>query len=89
MAFDETTQVQDEIPGTQVPMTKSQLRARELADAKLELDVKREKVKNAERALASQMCEDKLEQVKTQDSAGIFWEFHRDELVRISGKKLH
>lgn len=87
MTLDEP-RVQEEIPGTQVPMTKSQLRARELADAKMECDVKREKVKNCERALASQMYEDKIEQVKTQDSAGVPWEFHRDELVKIKGKRL-
>lgn len=80
------TVVQEQIPGTAQKLTKSQLRAQELAEARNELDVKREKVKDRERSLISQMREDKLFEVKVRDNSGILHVFDLEELTRIKHK---
>lgn len=88
MAGEDTTAVQQDIPGTRPALTKSQLRAQELAEAINELEVKREKVKDRQLHLIAQMHEDKLLEVKVADAAGVKHTFDIEELTRVKHKRL-
>jgi len=74
---------QAEIPGTESPKTKSQLRALELAEARYKTCVAKDAEKKREIALIQQMIADKEITVKIRDTAGQPHVFHLEDLKKL------